>query len=362
MCSVRYMLDFYTALMDSVMAKNKYRRNIKELRDAASMFWPSELSEEAAKLSVIPILLNTQDEFIAILSVPVPSLQNLFKVVKASSLSGNLSLKHLEILADFGGEQLQRVNANFSKFFPTGKIEYLWNGTSHTYKFQELPVKNLTNSKLSLTGNTLFQPRKLDPLLQDVATILIFGSSCLNETTAAILSKCELSNYISHSDRLKKFIKQRYIWVSRITMGSQSNNLGQLAQKFVTDYFKKNLGIKGAEISSNASIPHVTHTNEQANRPTSFDIVVSKNNKYVATEVSFQVTTNSVIERKAGQAQARYRQIDGLGYKIAYVLDGAGNFQRDTALQTLCSYSHCTVAFSRSELGVLCNFIREYLK
>jgi len=138
------------------MAKNKYRRNIKELRDAASMFWPSELSEEAAKLSVIPILLNTQDEFIAILSVPVPSLQNLFKVVKASSLSGNLFLKHLEILADFGGEQLQRVNANFSKFFPTGKIEYLWNGTSHTYKFQELPVKNLTNSKLSLTGNTLF--------------------------------------------------------------------------------------------------------------------------------------------------------------------------------------------------------------
>ncbi|OQY59391.1 MAG: hypothetical protein B6245_06945 [Desulfobacteraceae bacterium 4572_88] len=120
------------------------------------MFWPSELSEEAAKLSVIPILLNTQDEFIAILSVPVPSLQNLFKVVKASSLSGNLFLKHLEILADFGGEQLQRVNANFSKFFPTGKIEYLWNGTSHTYKFQELPVKNLTNSKLSLTGNTLF--------------------------------------------------------------------------------------------------------------------------------------------------------------------------------------------------------------
>lgn len=79
-------------------------------------------------------------------------------------------------------------------------------------------------------------------------------------------------------------------------------------------------------------------------------------------EVSFQVTTNSVIERKAGQAQARYNQIDKAGYKIAYVIDGAGNFQRDTALGTICRYSHCTVAFSQSELGVLCEFIRDYLQ
>lgn len=82
----------------------------------------------------------------------------------------------------------------------------------------------------------------------------------------------------------------------------------------------------------------------------------------MAIEVSFQVTTNSVIERKAGQAQARYKQIEDSGYKIAYVLDGAGNFQRKTALQTICSYSHCTIAFSSSELKVLCQFIEEYLK
>ncbi|CAN2045112.1 hypothetical protein GMMP1_140110 [Candidatus Magnetomoraceae bacterium gMMP-1] len=164
------------------MTNDKYRRTIKELRDVASMFWPSELSEEAANLSVIPILLNTQDEFIAILSVPVPGLQNLFKIVEASSFSGNLFLKHLEILADFGGEQLQRVNANFSKLFPAGKIDYLWNNNSHTYKFQELPISNLTNSKLSLTGNKLFQSRDLDKLLQDVTAILIFDSSYLNDT------------------------------------------------------------------------------------------------------------------------------------------------------------------------------------
>ncbi|MEC4984599.1 MAG: restriction endonuclease, partial [Oscillatoria sp. PMC 1076.18] len=88
--------------------------------------------------------------------------------------------------------------------------------------------------------------------------------------------------------------------------------------------------------------------------------VVSRQNKYVAIEISFQVTTNSVIERKAGQAKSRFEQINSAGYKIAYILDGAGNFQRENALSTLCFYSHCCVAFSQGELNVLCDFIKNY--
>jgi hypothetical protein len=344
------------------MRQQNYQRTVPELRKLASMFWPSELSEEAAKLSVIPLLLKTQDEFIAILSVPVPDLPNLFQVLNASSFSGNLFLKHLVILADFGGEQLQRVNSNFEMLFPSGKMEYLWNGKPHTYSFQVLPVTNLTNGRLGISSQKLLKERKLDKLLQDVAAILIFGSACTDEITAEILSKCELGDYLGQPEKLERFIKQRYIWVSRITMGSRSNNLGQLAQQFVLEYLEKNLDVKSVNFQSNGYIAGITHTDEQTNRPTSFDIVVSKGGKYVAVEVSFQVTTNSVIERKAGQAQARYNQIENAGYKIAYVLDGAGNFQRETALRTICSYSHCTVAFSRSELNVLCEFIRGYLK
>jgi hypothetical protein len=317
------------------------------------MYWPSELSEVAAKLSVIPLLLKTQDEDIAILSVPVPDLPNLFQVLNASSFSGNLFLKHLVILADFGGEQLQRVNSNFEMLFPSGKMEYLWNGKPHTYSFQALPVTHLTNSRLSISSQKLLKERKLDKLLQDVAAILIFGSACTDEITAEVLSKCELGDYLGQPEKLERFIKQRYIWVSRITMGSRSNNLGQLAQQFVLEYLEKNLDVESVNFQSNGYIPGITHTDEQTNRPTSFDIVVSKGGKYVAVVVSFQVTTNSVIERKAGQAQARYNQIEKAGYKIAYVLDGAGNFQRETALRTICSYSHCTVAFSRSEPNVL---------
>lgn len=94
---------------------------------------------------------------------------------------------------------------------------------------------------------------------------------------------------------------------------------------------------------------------------TNFDIVVSKGNLFAAIEVSFQVTTNSVIERKSGQARSRFEQIDREGYKIAYVLDGAGNFERESALKTLCYYSHCTVTFSTPELDLLCTFIQKYL-
>ncbi|MDB9304345.1 MULTISPECIES: hypothetical protein [Cyanophyceae] len=50
-----------------------YQRNVEDLRQLASMFWPLELSKQEAELSVIPKLIETQDQFIAILSVSVSS-------------------------------------------------------------------------------------------------------------------------------------------------------------------------------------------------------------------------------------------------------------------------------------------------
>lgn len=89
-----------------------------------------------------------------------------------------------------------------------------------------------------------------------------------------------------------------------------------------------------------------------------FDVVVSRNGRIVGIEVSFQVTSNSVIERKASLAEDRLLQMSRAGYYIAYVLDGAGNFSRSSALTTLCQSSDCTVAYSDAELGVLVDFIR----
>jgi hypothetical protein len=89
-----------------------------------------------------------------------------------------------------------------------------------------------------------------------------------------------------------------------------------------------------------------------------FDVVVERNDKKVGIEVSFQVTSNSVIERKASLAEDRLNQMSRAGHYVAYVLDGAGNFSRSAALTTLCQSSDCTVAYSKDELDTLVDFIQ----
>jgi hypothetical protein len=340
-----------------------YQRTVPQLREVASLFWPAELSKEAAQLSVLPLLLETQDQFLAILGVDLPSPEDYFNLINIANLPSNIFLKHLMVLADFGSELLQRVNKNFSRFFPEHQLEYEWRGITYRYIFQELPLKSdLTNQRLGVSGKNLAQPQSLTPLLQDVITFLLFGSVCTNPETAELLAQCEISHYLGHVPMLKEFVKERYLWVSRIVAGSKSNNLGQLAQKFVQKHLEDHLQIPDVVIKPNGHLPGITHTDSADKRLTTFDIVVSREDRFVAVEVSFQVTTNSVVERKSGQAQARYQQINDAGYKIAYVLDGAGNFQRESALSTICAYSHCNVAFSSDELNFLCDFIREYLQ
>ena len=92
----------------------------------------------------------------------------------------------------------------------------------------------------------------------------------------------------------------------------------------------------------------------------SFDIVAqSPKGKYCAIEVSFQVTTNSTIERKAGQASDRQRLLHRAGHKIAYVIDGAGNFERQSAVKTILANSDYTAAFTDEELDALAAFLRK---
>lgn len=91
----------------------------------------------------------------------------------------------------------------------------------------------------------------------------------------------------------------------------------------------------------------------------SFDIVAkSPKQRYCAIEVSFQVTTNSTIERKAGQARDRQRLLRKQGHKIAYVIDGAGNFERRSALSTIRDHSDCIVTFKDEELFRLAEFLK----
>lgn len=150
--------------------------------------------------------------FISILGVPVHTLDDLFDIVNTSAFPGNLFLKHLEVLADTGGEMLQRINSQFAALFPNNAMEYTQNGEDRSWNFRALPVPSLTNSRLRVTGRQMAKAYPLDDLSKDVAAILIYGSACTDEETASVLSKCEIGDYLGQPEKLKRFVRQKYIW------------------------------------------------------------------------------------------------------------------------------------------------------
>jgi hypothetical protein len=168
------------------------------------------------------------------------------------------------------------------------------------------------------------------------------------------LERCDLGGLLGKPEELDKYVKQKYIYVSRITTGASANSLGQIAQIHVANYLRKKLDAT-YRVQSNGKIPLKSY---DSNTGMPFDVVVKRGEKIVGIEVSFQVTSNSVIERKAALAEDRLMQMQREGYFIAYVLDGAGNFSRRSALTTLCQSSDCTVGYSDVELDTLIDFIR----
>jgi hypothetical protein len=189
-----------------------------------------------------------------------------------------------------------------------------------------------------------------------MVAILLFASTSDYAEHAGLMA-CEIGSMLGDDDALTKFVRSRYITVSRITGGATANSLGQLAQSEVVDFLKMRLG-EDYKITSNGSIL-IDGYAKKGGMP--FDLVVEKGRNKVGIEVSFQVTTNSTIERKAGQAAGRKLLLNKNGYKIAYIIDGAGNFQRSSAITAICENSDCTVAYTKNEFEHLSRWLEKVL-
>lgn len=341
---------------------DEYKRNISELEANAINWWPEDLVKEIAKSSPILLLIDTQEKFISILNLCEQDPQHIFEIAEVSKFPANMLLKHLVVLADYGGEKIQRLNKDFASVFEcdggvSPYMDIVFQEEQFRYTFEGLPVKGaLNNKKLFIDGDALGSPTPLTPIMKDMAMILMHGASAIN-TAGGDLDRCDIGSYMGDSDRLDDYVKQKYIWVSRITGGATANSQGQFAQTYILDHLQNTLGGE-YNISRNGSLP-LEGYDKKAGMP--FDILVSKNGKSVGIEVSFQVTTNSTIERKAGQAADRQRLMHNNGHYIAYVMDGVGNFQRRSAISTICAHSDCTVAYTDSEFDLLAEFIRKVL-
>lgn len=349
----------------------EYNRTLDELRAFAVLSWPRELLNQLAKTIPLYRLLSTQDKFLSLLKLNAEDDPfSWLELLSASGMEGNLFLKHLMLLSDLGGEALNKLTP-LEKYFPDGVIAFNWQGKDYRYTMTKaLGKTSLTNGSLKVDGKSLILPSENTPTIKkiprdltgkakDVAVLIMFAGLSTNVSSSfseEVREKAVIGKYLSNPEGLDLFVKQNYIRVNRQITGANSNSLGQIAQDYVLQKLSERLGTSWT-FRRDGTVPRISHNDRDL---TTFDVVAkSPSGKYFAIEVSFQVTTNSVIERKAGQAQARQALLKKQGHNICYVLDGAGNINvRKNAVGTICRYSDCTVAFSEAEIAHLATFMQ----
>ena len=346
------------------MNDDKFLRTVKDLEQVGSKWWPKEVRDEAMKVSILQYLLDTQEKFISLLTLADSRKpEKLFSLLDASDIEYHLFLKHSILLTDVGSEPIQRFNASFKEILPKGELEYSIDKKKYTYKFSALPTTGKPNNKKMQIDEleNLQMPCKDKQLSKDLIMLLIYGAASTSPRTAAVLYKCNASSYLGQEELIKKYVRQNYIRVSRIVGGKEATDLGNVAQTYAVKYLAEHLG-ENYNVVNAGTIPGVKMDDD---KDVTFDIVIDRKDddgrfkKYIGIEVSFQETSNSTIERKAREAQARFRNTQNKRCYVAYIIDGAGNFSRTSAVTDLCNNSHCNVAYTPSEFDLLIEFIKE---
>jgi hypothetical protein len=336
------------------------KKDINQLEKTAIKWWPTEIQELAQEISIIPKLLATHDRFISLLKLFNPhSPHTLFALIDAAEFPANVFVKHLSILTDFGGELLKRLSNTYEDIFFRNEndelyFKYILDGKEEYYCFKSQNFKGLSNKKLKIDGEHFAKEYYLNDLYEDVIMILMYGAFSGHD----LFLECDIAARVSDSESLDTYLKQRYISVSKITSGAKSNSNGQILQKLIQTQLQQNLG-ENFFVKSNGKVELENQEEDYLN----FDIVVTKKNvnSCIGFEISFQVTTNSVIERKAVSAQRRLNMMHSEGHYVGYIIDGAGNFERRSAVGIICNYSDCTVNCSQSDLLQLSSWIRNTL-
>jgi len=333
-------------------------RTIDQIEEEAVKWWPRDLSRDPES---IRLLVETQDKFLSLLKVSRSDPEGFLALIRSSDLAANLVLKHLCLLADYGGEKIKRLAKEFNQLFPSGEFEFSLEGKNGRWKFSKeirsKPGRLLSNAALGLDGEGIMKPRASSSAIDDLIVILCYAGFSTNIVDGAFES-ATIAQYFGKPAAVELFVRTRYIYVSKITSGELTNSRGQAAQQYAAGELRKILG-EDYTVEVNGKIPLKDHVQNKKGLP--FDLVVKRTGvrRFVGIEVSFQVTTNSVVERKARDAPAMLRSMRAAGHSVAYIVDGVGNFQRRNAWKTIIANSDFSCAFSQSEFKLLCGFIKK---
>lgn len=333
--------------------------SLTELESTAVKWWPDELAREVADASPALLLKQTHEAFIEELLGLSPSLPELRNSLKDIHMPMNLFLKHLLVLTDFGGEKIKRVfRDRVNLFVHDPKTQKSFFEAEHRGVVSEIEVSafmsagSIGNAILGIDGPQLAERLAPTDLMIDVAMIALVGALATDSVISETLAGCDLATLVQDENGLSHFLRTRYLTVSRIVQGANSNSLGQAVQSLVGQKLAEYLG---AEFK--LKTPSTIIVN---GRPITSDLLIEGPTGVVAIEVAFQVTTNSVIERKGNEASQRRSELNSAGIASCYVLDGIGIFERQSALEKIVRESDFSVNLSESNLRTLAVFVREW--
>lgn len=333
-------------------------RNIKTIEDLKNNAWvylPSNLTNDVKSRSIYPKMIKTQESFLSILKIANSSPTAWKSILEQTeSISANYFVEHLCVLANVGGEPLARIASNFESLFPDGTFTYKWNGDDFLYSFKNKKPK-WSNKSLSISEDKIDKPVALTPDMEDVIMVLFFAGLNDDPSLPESLQRCTIGQYLGNAPAIDLLVKQRYIEISPILKGRDANNTGYVCESSVFDRLKKMLPV-GYKLINKGTIPGVRSNNKDV----SFDAVIIRehDNAHFGCEIMFQITTNSVIERKANEAEDRYNQCHRQGHFSVNIVDGAGCFQRESALKKLIRYCDCCINMSDQGLESLVEFVK----
>ena len=187
------------------MNNDRYLRSIKDLERVGCKWWPKEVRDEAMKVSILHYLIDTQEEFISLLTLADKNNpEKLFNILDASDFEYHLFLKHLILLTDVGSELLQRFNSSFGEIFPDGKMEFAIGKQKYIYTFTAAPTKNVPNKK------NLSAPCRNEVVCKDLIMFLIYGAASTTARIAAVFNKCNAYEYLGNQRLIREAVRNNY--------------------------------------------------------------------------------------------------------------------------------------------------------
>ena len=332
-------------------SKEEIEAVVHDLKQNGYWFWQSEIYDPSRVSEIVKSLKKTRSSFISILeeSTRDTIIHNL--VHPKPPLTPALAVKHAMIATDASAELLDRAK-DYIAFHNIKEIHIGRTDSSIVkYTLQELG----THFTSRLNNHAILKASL--PLLEDICHIIAFGSEIVEFKNFPSLRKLRLGTICGDKEAIRNYFAEIYLDVSRQVKGIVSQSSGNLPQWIVRSKLEKyfHSDPRVSFVAGNR-VPGVGSEEGQK-----FDIVLVVNAEdgpvYVAIEVAFQETTNSVIERKARQARDLYVIFRRLGYYLCFAVDGAGYFAREKALKEIVANSDLCVTFKDSELEKLCVFI-----